>query len=85
MDIHQSNCKMLGLTLPSRVGWFFQAVPECVYSNFWWLQILFYSDVRGKIDLQWVRCYKVVSFPYPFYLAALNLEGNCNFVVILFV
>ena len=34
MDIHQSNCKVLGLTLPSRAGWFFQAVPECVYSNF---------------------------------------------------
>ena len=27
--------------------------------------------------------YKVVSFPCPFYLAALNLESNRNFVVIL--
>ena len=51
----------------------------------WPLQILFYSGVIGKIDLQGVRCYKVVSFPYSFYLAALNLEGNRNFVVIIFV
>ena len=34
MDINQSNCKVLGLMLPSRAGWFFQAVFECVYSNF---------------------------------------------------
>ena len=34
MDTHQSNCKVLGLMLPSRAGWFFQAVLECAYSNF---------------------------------------------------
>ena len=34
MDIHQSNCKVLGLTLPPRAGWSFQAVLECVYSKF---------------------------------------------------
>ena len=34
MDIHQSNRKLLGLMLPSRAGWFFQAVLKCVHSNF---------------------------------------------------
>ena len=33
MDIYQSNCKMLGLTLPSSESSFFKAVPECIYSN----------------------------------------------------
>ena len=68
MDIHQSNCKVLGLTLPPRPGWFFQAVLECVYSKFWQLQILFYSGVTGKIDLHGVRCYKGVSFSLSFFI-----------------
>ena len=30
MNIHQSNCKVFGLTLLSRAGFFFQTVFECI-------------------------------------------------------
>ena len=71
--------------LPSRGGGSFGQYLSAFIVIFWQLKILFYSDVIGKIDLQGVRCDKVVSFLYPFSLAALSLKGNRNFVVIPFV
>ena len=52
MGIYQSNCKMIGLTLPSREWSFFQAVPECLYSNFFGsCKFNFNSGVIGKMYL----------------------------------
>ena len=64
MDIHQSNCKVLGLMLPSRRGGSFRQYLSAFIVIFWRLQILFYSGVIGKIDLQGVRCY-IRLFPFP--------------------
>ena len=49
MNIHQSNCKVLGSMLPSRVGWFFQAVLECVYT---------YSNFLAVANFILLRCHR---------------------------
>ena len=49
------------------------------------LQNLISLSVKGEIDLQSVRSDMLPPFPILFCLAALNLEGNRIFVVILFV
>ena len=68
MDIHQSNCEMLGLMLTSRAGGSFRQYLSAFIVIFWRLQILFYSGVKGKINLQWSDVIRLFPFPVLFIL-----------------